>query len=86
MAQRYFDPEINTEILSYQAAKVEHYGQGSPPARSALEDQRLEVISAVKKSAFADKGGVLPKNRIIFPLDFLLVLCPLFFLCIDTPY
>ena len=53
-------------------------GQGSPPATSALEDQRLEAFSAIKKFAFADKGGVLSENRMIFPLDFFLVLCPLF--------
>ena len=70
--------KINTEILSYQAAKVRHYGQGSPPAISALEDQRLEAFSAIKKFAFADKSGELSENRMIFPLDFFLVLWPLF--------
>ena len=84
--QRYFDQKINTEILSYQAAKVGHYGQGSPPANSALEDQRLEVFSAIKKFAFADKGGVLPQDRMIFPLDFFLVLCPLFINILPVPF
>lgn len=65
--------------MSYQGAEAGLYGQGSSSASSALEDQRLEASSATKKDAFADKGGVLPKNRMIFPLDFVLVLCPLLF-------
>ena len=72
MAQRYFDPGITQEILSYQPAKVGHYGQGSPPATPLLKgfdcgcQRRSHMI--FQKLASAGRGEFCLKKRTAFYL------------------
>ena len=47
MALRCSDPGRIPEILSYQAAKVGQYGQGSPPVTPSLRDLILLLFGPV---------------------------------------
>ena len=71
MAPRYSDPENISEILSYQAAKVGHYGQGLPPVKLNIEFLKLWWLRLVYynflkcRSAAHRESVALKKGKII---------------------